>query len=142
MEEVSDNELCDMVTMVERIDAIEETFLKCYINEIVYNISTLVSKGCYGCEIDHPSQRRHECLMMLGDTRMLYYFDKAKRNVDRELVMEEFFKSLDKMDIILEDDEMVKFNFNNCYNVLCSTPGQEMKIEERVDQIVSQSSFY
>ena len=73
----------DVILSDDREDIIKETFLSCYIMEVSANISTLLAHECYACEISHPSQRRHDCLMMPSDKRMLIYYDKAKRNYRR-----------------------------------------------------------
>ena len=134
--------LSEVVLPDDREDIIKETFLSCYITEVSANISTLVVQECYSCEIDDPSQRHHDCLMMPCDMRMLTYYDKAKEIIDGKIVMEEFFETLKEKHIELSVLEKAKFTYNNCYNLLCSTPDQEIEIEKRTYQLVSENSFY
>ena len=141
-QDVYDSMLSDIIKLADRVDTIKETFLTCYTVEIAGNVSKLVSEECYGCEVDHPSQRRHECLMMPGETRMLYYFDKAKEKVNPVSVMEDFVKALEHRNIELNIEEMFEFSYNNCYNLFCTTPRQKEEIEGRVSRLVAQSSFY
>ena len=56
--------------------------------------------------------------------RMLTYYDKAGG-----MVMEIFFETLKEINIELSVLEMAKFTYNNCYNLLCSTPDQENNID-------------
>ena len=141
-QDVYDSILSDMIKFADRVDIIKETFLTCYTIEIAGNVSTLAAKECYGCEINHPSQRRHDCIMMPGDMRMLAYFDKAKENDDSVRVMKEFVKALRNRNIELEVSEMIQFTYNSCYNLFCSSPKQKKIVEERTHELVSYNSFY
>ena len=43
--------------------------------------------NCYGCAIDHPSQREHACLMIDSKEAWNYYHDKANQRIDLSNVM-------------------------------------------------------
>ena len=72
----------------------------------------------------------------------VWLFWQSQENVDSGCVVEEFSKALEEMNIKLNGSEMVKFNYNNCYNLLCSSHGQKDIIEAKVHELVSQNTFY
>ena len=52
--------------------------------------------GCYGCEVDHPSQTQHYCLMAQPEELVLRFYDDV---YDRVLEGDEFIKRVwDAMD--------------------------------------------
>ena len=63
-------------------------------DEMEIKINDLVARNCYGCAIDHPSQRQHVCCMMDLDERVLVYFDEAFASMDVFRVMETVKESL------------------------------------------------
>jgi hypothetical protein len=71
-----------------RQSRIEEKLLTCYASEIASIITALVMKNCYGCIIDHPSQRQHPCLTMENDKRLWTYFDLALNMVSEAIIAE------------------------------------------------------
>ena len=44
-------------------------------------IKQLRTEKCCGCEVNHPSQRRHECLMMTSDEGWFMYGEEAIERV-------------------------------------------------------------
>ena len=44
-------------------------------------------KRCNGCEIDHPSQRQHFCLIKDREGAWIYYHDEVSEKVDPGMVM-------------------------------------------------------
>ena len=57
------------------------------LNEMQVKINQLTTEGCHGCQIDHPSQRRHACCMLDLDERVLMYFDEAFSFIDSEFIL-------------------------------------------------------
>ena len=137
-----DEKRFNVMGLLDRENKIKQTFLTSYIDEIAGNITILVVKECYGCEVDHPSQRRHECLMMPGEDRMLFYFDKARENIESKNVMEDFVEALKEKGIELNAFEKEEYSFNNCFNFLCSSPDQKEMIKQQTHKIVCDRSFY
>ena len=74
--------------------AIEEKLLKCYTDEVAFEICKLVLQNCNGCRIDHPIQRQHDCLLMKAEEKMWVYFDCALRAVSEATIVEVFMNSL------------------------------------------------
>jgi hypothetical protein len=48
---------------------------------------TLAKKNCYGCEVNHPSQTQHTCLMWTELEHLSVYLEEALETVDREEVL-------------------------------------------------------
>ena len=44
-------------------------------------IQIILKEKCRGCELDHPSQRRHECIMMPEDESWIMYGAEAVERV-------------------------------------------------------------
>ena len=58
-DEVSMADYQQLIPLVEAI----------YINVVAVEVNRLCTKNCKGCEIEHPSRKQHECLMMLEEER-------------------------------------------------------------------------
>ena len=46
------------------------------------------SNRCYGCAIQHPSQRQHSCLMLDIEDAWFYYHGEAPEQIDLAMVMQ------------------------------------------------------
>lgn len=66
-----------------------------YAEAVLKKLYEVSKTHCYGCEINHPSQTHHSCLMMYDDDTMLfYYFDEALDLVNETTILEKFEESL------------------------------------------------
>jgi hypothetical protein len=52
-----------------------------YIHAIQNEVNKICEDNCYGCEVVHPSQRNHDCLMMDDEERWLLYTTDAVMQV-------------------------------------------------------------
>ena len=52
-----------------------------YIHAIQNEVNKICEDNCYGCEVGHPSQRNHDCLMMDDEERWLLYTTDAVMQV-------------------------------------------------------------
>ena len=80
---------------VDEIDIFERDQLYFFISNIFHLVYTDECVGpiyeerqrqCYGCEVDHPSQRHHDCLMLTEEESWNLFYDQAKDVVDAEEV--------------------------------------------------------
>ena len=56
---------------------------------------------CQGCQIDHPSQRRHDCLMIEDKEERIYWaLTTALKMLDWQKVKEDFFSRLTTSQIL------------------------------------------
>jgi hypothetical protein len=62
--------------------------------EIVNLLSDIVHEQCYGCSVDHPSQRHHPCIMETPLAHLLMYFNIAMGKVNKEIVMEKWLEEI------------------------------------------------
>ena len=49
---------------------------------VAAKIGEFVLRDCNGCKINHPSQRQHDCLMLLQSERIEMYFEEAWNALD------------------------------------------------------------
>ena len=115
---------CDIgdeeTNMSQRQNRIEQILLQCYADKIVGIICKLVSQNCYGCSINHPSQREHDCLMMEAEERLWTYFDDALIKGSEESVMESFMDRLKDMKPSVNGLELLKYTCKDWRNIFCS----------------------
>jgi hypothetical protein len=72
MESIQDNDIRMMV----------EIYMFTYPRKVREVVVDLTRKHCYGCRINHPSQRNHSCLMMSDLEHLNMYFDDAMEEID------------------------------------------------------------
>ena len=65
-----------------------------YINAVAVEANRLCTRNCRGCEIAHPSQREHDCLMMPEEERCEVHCDIAVDIVNEEMILEQFIGAL------------------------------------------------
>ncbi|XP_071098102.1 uncharacterized protein [Haliotis cracherodii] len=66
----------------------ESVMTSVYVDELQSKVNELCNKDCYGCEVDHPSQVHHPCLMMGAEERVDIYFDDALSTMSHRLILE------------------------------------------------------
>ncbi|XP_067653825.1 uncharacterized protein [Haliotis asinina] len=59
-----------------------------YVDELKVKVNELCNGNCYGCEVDHPSQVHHQCLMMEANERVDYYFDAALSSMPHRSILD------------------------------------------------------
>lgn len=55
-------------------------------DQMLCKICELAYTHCYGCEIDHPSQTRHTCLMMTEMEQFYSYRDEAYELCSKDIL--------------------------------------------------------
>lgn len=62
---------------------------------IVVEVGKLRTEKCCGCQVNHPSQRRHDCLMMTDDEGWITHgLEAAERVHARGILWKEFLEAL------------------------------------------------
>jgi len=61
-------------------------------------IVPLATKHFYGCEVNHPSQTQHTCLMWTDFEHLDMYLEEALQTVDREEVRKMWDNEMTRMD--------------------------------------------
>ena len=67
-------------------------------------VETLKKEKCYGCEVDHPSQRHHDCLMMSEDEAWMIYGAEAVQLIIQELISKLFTEAICVMKLDPHDE--------------------------------------
>ena len=85
----------ERVLIVDEVEKVQRDRYICFIAQI-YNLSYAALcqepivkekvKRCVGCEVQHPSQIRHACLMMNEEESWNLYYDTAIQEIDPENV--------------------------------------------------------
>ena len=70
---------------------------------IARGVAGLSKLRCYGCEIDHPSQRQHDCLLP-DDILIDMHFDEAVEKVNSTAVIRDWLTLL--LDVNLSQSDM------------------------------------
>ena len=61
----------------------------------VYEAGRLCKEKCRGCEVSHPSQRRHECLMLSeNEVWSVYGLEAVERVFEKGIVSKQFFEAI------------------------------------------------
>ena len=55
-----------------------------------HEVNKLRQEKCCGCEINHPSQRRHECLMMSEEGWTMHGLEAIELTIKHEIVWKQF----------------------------------------------------
>ena len=50
-------------------------------------LSTAVKEHCYGCEVNHPPQTQHSCLMYEEDEQMEMYVSHLLEKIYEQLIL-------------------------------------------------------
>lgn len=88
-----------------------------YARSILGVLDDVVKEHCYGCEIDHPSQTQHTCLMWTKAEHLDIYFDKAFEKVIYACIVSKMRKQVEIMDIPLDSKDKLLNDLENwCYN--------------------------
>ena len=58
-----------------------------------------MTQNCYGCEVDHPSQLQHHCLMYDSEEHTYMYFDELMTVVDEDNILLCWSEIVDTLDI-------------------------------------------
>ena len=52
-----------------------------FLDAVEHQLEQIRKEKCRGCEVDHPSQRRHECIMMSEEEGWIMYATQAAEQV-------------------------------------------------------------
>ena len=59
-----------------------------------HEVDKLRQEKCCGCEVNHPSQRRHECLMMSEEGWIMHGLEAIERIIKHEIVWKQFVEAI------------------------------------------------
>ena len=65
----------------KNMEEINQYFLISFSNAIRPILRDIAQQNCYGCQVDHPSQIQHSCVMMSVDEQLNLFYDEALKQV-------------------------------------------------------------
>ena len=66
-----------------------------------HRVQELRKEKCCGCKVDHPSQRRHECLMMSeGEGWISYGLEAIEHVIEKGILWKQFREAIQIMRLI------------------------------------------
>ena len=66
-----------------------------FFEAVVCEIRRLLKEKCPGCEVDHPSQRRHDCIMLSDEEGwLLHGLEAVERVIERGIVRKQFLEAI------------------------------------------------
>ncbi len=71
-----------------------------YARNILSKKRDIVTKMCYGCTVDHPSQVHHTCLMDSDEQHIDTYFEVMLEAVNEEEVLRQWSTAVDTLEDI------------------------------------------
>lgn len=84
---------------VDRTDRLMRHILKyLYARMVLDLLPHVVIENCYGCEVDHPSQVQHTCLMWTKMEHLGIYFDTVYKKIDEKDIVNKMKNQADLMD--------------------------------------------
>ena len=66
-------------------------------------VQKLRKEKCCGCKIDHPSQRRHDCLMMTEEGWITYELEAIEHILEKGILWRQFREAIRIMQLIPHD---------------------------------------
>ena len=82
-----------------------------YIRAVFTEIERLCEENCCGCKIDHPSQRQHDCLMLIVEEKWELYYKKAVALLnDNRSVWDEFIEATRVLKLSCHKDALEHLN--------------------------------
>lgn len=69
--------------------------IMCYTSALKKRIKEMANDECYGCQVDHPSQTQHTCLMCSEEEHVDMYFDKSLNLLNEDEISEQLRTELD-----------------------------------------------
>lgn len=70
-----------------------------YARTVLELLNEVVKDNCYGCEIDHPSQTQHTCLMWTTTEHLDTYFEQTFNKIKYGDVIIQLREQVELMDI-------------------------------------------
>lgn len=70
-----------------------------YAKSVIENVGSIAISMCTGCEIGHPSQEQHSCLMLSQEEKCMMYFDEALIQLNEEVMLSQWLTEVKTMNI-------------------------------------------
>ena len=113
---------------------LDQVFKEVYCNAMEEELKIIRKEECDGCKVDHPSKRRHDCLMMDAETAVEMFYDAALLRVVEENILNQFYEKIaSEFDPPPNELELLKYYY---FEGLKRTDYEEIKemLIKRVDE--------
>ena len=87
-----------------------------YARTVLELLNDVVKENCYGCEVNHPSQVHHTCLMWTEAEHLETYFDLTFNKINQEDMVKKLRKEVEIMDIPVDYKNNVLGQFEEWCN--------------------------
>ena len=77
-----------------KVEQLDQVFKEVYCDAVEEELKIIRKEECDGCKVDHPSQRRHDCLMMDAETTVDMFYDTALLRVAEENILNQFYEKI------------------------------------------------
>jgi hypothetical protein len=76
------------MSIEEKMTCMKVLFAK----HVVLELPKVIEKKCYGCMINHPSQKQHDVCLQMNKTEQIWLcIDEALERINEEEIFQEFF---------------------------------------------------
>lgn len=104
------------IKQLKRDHTLKHLLLSCYAREsrrVIFE--KLVKELCYGCSVNHPSQRQHDvCLMMEENEQMDLCMDQSLERVSKESVMHRWlYEAKDVIHPPVNGLDIIKYSYED-----------------------------
>ena len=100
--------ITDEVQHASYISSMNAVLDFCYAKDAYGKIGTVADSKCYGCKVDHPSQRQHDCIMLEPEQKLDNNFEEIILAIDEERVLRKWERQVTAMDIPLAIVDLYK----------------------------------
>jgi hypothetical protein len=90
---------------------LDERLSTLYASALVRNIETVSRKYCYGCEVQHPSQTKHSCVMWDTNNKLRAHFAELVDSVDVDELVQQWCKEVESLPLPPGYLELYKLKF-------------------------------
>ena len=99
---------CEIRHLQDLINAI-------FVDTVAHEVNKLRKEKCCGCLVDHPSKRRHDCVMMTEDEGWIEHgLEAIERAIEQETVWRKFLEAVRVLKLTLY--KQARKHYNNLKN--------------------------
>lgn len=118
------------VNQVERY--IKHTMNFLYARTILELLNDVVRENCYGCEVDHPSQVHHTCLMWTNIEHLHTYLDLTFNKIDQRSIVNQLRNQVELMELPEHHKTIVHEQFEDWCKIHKPKPDDVRDTTERL----------
>ena len=96
-------------------------------------VEKLRKEKCYGCEIEHPSQRQHDCLMMSNEEAWETYGLEAIEHIFQDQILEKQFTEAIRIMKLTPHEHVLQY-YKNLKNDYASTLEMIMEVKKNLSE--------